>query len=266
MKNIELIAIDLDGTLLDSSGVIPEENISVLQQAAEQGLAVTICTGRMFDSARKFAVQLGVKAPIVCYNGAMVSELDGHIISHTPLEMEQALKLLDYFRKRGSYVQSYVDDELLIKNDSSPIYKAYHDHYRITARTVGDELYSPATPPTKIISVSETPEEASEVLGELRDIFGEQLYLTRSTPTFVEMMNRNVNKFLGISTVAAALGIANDRIMALGDGDNDEEMLAQVGFGVAMENAGAKAKAAADCIAPSNDEFGVAWAVKKFAL
>ena len=265
-RGIELIASDLDGTLLDSDGILRERTIAAIQAAERLGVTFTISTGRMFSSAGKFARQAGVKVPIICYNGAMLCHLDGTVISHDTLDMDVARRLLAIFRERGTYVQSYVDDVLYVKDLHDSEYQDYMKHYGIYACGIGDALYEPQAPPTKLLATTDNAEESALLMRELTERFKGSVYVTSSNSEFVEMMNPNVNKAKGLETLAGMLGIEMRRVMAIGDGENDVEMLRQAGLGVAMGNGRQHAKDAAQEVAPTNDDFGAAWAIEKFAI
>ena len=263
MKNIKLIATDIDGTLLDSSGKISIENNEAISAAMERGIAVTLSTGRMFASSKGFAAALGITAPLICYNGAMIRRPDGEILYHAPLDMDTARRMLSLCAAKGLYVQSYVNDELSVENLSDDEYRYYLETFGITGKPIGSALYSPETPPTKLLVMTETAEELKD---EFQELFGHEAYVTTSNYNFIEMMNLNVNKGRALKTLADGMGISMSEVLAVGDGDNDFEMVTMAGVGVAMDNGCARLKDGAAHIAPSNDKSGLAWAINEFAL
>lgn len=262
--DIQLIASDLDGTLLDSNGVLQERNEAAIRAAEALGIPFTISTGRMFSSAARFARQVGVKIPLICYNGAMIRSLDGTTLSHETLDMDVARRLLAIFRERDIYVQSYVDDALYVKNWRDSEYQEYMKHYGINGVAIGDALYDPQIPPTKLLATTGGVEESRHLMRELSATFGDSAYITSSNSEFVEMMNPNVNKARALAALAAMLDIDMKSVMALGDGENDVEMIRESGLGVAMGNGRPSARDAAKATAPTNDDHGVAWAIEKF--
>ncbi|MDR3321319.1 MAG: Cof-type HAD-IIB family hydrolase [Synergistaceae bacterium] len=266
MASVKLIATDLDGTLLDSTGEIPERNFKIIKEAMAGGVAFTVCTGRMFRSAMRFAEQLGVKLPLICYNGAMLKRLDGEVIWHKPLDLGIAKELLSVFRERGVHVQSYVDDVVYVRSGGAEAYNEYSRTFGVTGEAVGDDLYNPQSPPTKLLGITGTDKEAESLVPFLSGKFGDEIYVTRSNSNFVEVMNKDVNKAKGLAKLAGIMGIQMCDVMAVGDGENDVEMVAMAGFGIAMDNGAEKIKKAAFRVAPTNDENGVSWAVERFAL
>lgn len=266
MASIKLIATDLDGTLLDSTGKITEANKSALREAQNRGIMVTICTGRMFSSARRFAAQLNIDLPLICYNGAMVRSPEGKTLSHLPLELGAAKRLLAIFRERDIYVQSYIDDMLFVRDADEQEFQMYVRHFGVTGAPIGDAVFEPKVAPTKLLTVNESVDAAEALMYELQRMFGEEVYVTRSNADFVEVMNPRAGKARALATLAADLGIPMDSVMAIGDGENDAEMIAEAGVGIAVANARERPKEGARDVAPSNDDDGVAWAVGRYAL
>jgi Cof subfamily protein (haloacid dehalogenase superfamily) len=259
---IKLIASDLDGTLLDSTGKLPDRNIRAVKSAAAKGVVFAICTGRMYGSATRFAKQLGEKMPIICYNGAMLRGADGSELQHIRLGLGVARELLAIFKERRAYVQMYLDDKLYIKTTDADEFQMYMKHFGASGTAIGDELYSPVSEPTKLLVMAKGENEAKSLMRELQDRFGEKVYVTRSNRDFVEMMNPAVNKWNALLKLAEHMGFAPEEIMAMGDGDNDVEMVANAGIGIAMGNGGERIKNAAKHIAPTNDDGGAAWAIE----
>ncbi|MDR1516354.1 MAG: Cof-type HAD-IIB family hydrolase [Synergistaceae bacterium] len=266
MPHVKLIATDLDGTLLDSTGKIPERNLRTLREAMAKGIATTICTGRMFVSARRFAEQIGIKIPLICYNGAMLRRPDGELIWHLTLGVELARKVLDVCLKRKVHIQSYVDDELYVRDADAEVFQEYKRHFGVTGKVIGDDIFNPPVNPTKLLAMTEDEETALSIMKEMKDVFGDDLYVTRSNANFVEMMNPSVNKANGLRKLAEEIGVDMADVLAIGDGENDVEMIKSAGVGVAMGNGAERIRAAADYTAPTNDEDGVAWAVERCAL
>lgn len=266
MSMVKLIATDLDGTLLDSAGKISERNRAALLAAMERGVHVTLCTGRMFSSAKRFSAQLGITIPLICYNGAMVRRQDGEMLSHLPLEMGLARGLLAIFKERDIYVQSYVDDVLYVRDADEEEFRMYVRHFGITGRAIGNDLYAPPQPPTKLLAIGDSDSKAESLMRDLRETFGDKVYVTRSNADFVEMMDPRAGKGLALAGLAESLGIPMDSVLAIGDGENDTGMIKNAGFGIAVANGLEQPRAAAREVAPSNDEDGVAWAVEKFVL
>ncbi|MDR1471970.1 MAG: Cof-type HAD-IIB family hydrolase [Synergistaceae bacterium] len=266
MSSVTLISTDLDGTLLNSMGEISARNVGALREAARRGIGIIINTGRMFASAKRFSAELGLDTSVICYNGAMIRGPRDETLSHMALDMDIARRLLAIFRERNMYVQSYIDDVLLVKDQNEDEARGYMRFYGVEGSPVGDEIYNPRTAPTKLLAVTSGTEESHGLMDELSRLFGPSLYVTRSNSEFVEMMNPAANKGRALARLASEMRVPLESVMALGDGENDIEMLRLAGIGVAMKNAREAVRDAADVTAPSNNEDGVAWAVEKYAL
>jgi Cof subfamily protein (haloacid dehalogenase superfamily) len=265
--NIRLLATDLDGTILDSGGNIPERNRAAITEAIKKGIIVTISTGLMYSSAITFASKLGLRAaPLICYNGAMIRDMDGRTSLHIKLDMKVAREMLAIFRERKMYVQSYIDDALYIKNLDDDAAQMYTRLFGVTGHPIGDAIYAPEISPTKLLTVTSSADAAHALIDEFSEKFKRQAYVTTSNEDFVEMMSPEAGKANCLEKLTETLGMSMENVMALGDGENDTDMIQRAGIGIAMANAGENTKAAADDIAPSNDDCGVAWAVEKYIL
>ena len=264
---IKMIASDLDGTLLDNLSRVPERNKTAVAEALRRGIIFVVSTGRMYHSARGFAEYLGAERfPLICYNGSMIAKPDGSELFHLKLDMDVALGLLAVFRDRNMYVQSYIDDMLYIKEDSAEQYQYYNKYFGITGTAVGDGLYAPARRPTKLLSKTEGVDDSRGLIKELSDMFPGRVYVTSSNEDFIEMMNPEANKAKCLRILSESCGVPLENIMALGDGDNDAEMVEVAGLGIAVANARESVKKAAGIVAPSNEECGVAWAIEEYVL
>lgn len=264
---IKLLVSDLDGTMLGNDGKIPERNIAAVRAARERGVIVTLCTGRMYFSALSFAEILGiVDVPLICYNGSMIRGIGKDAKLHLKLDMDIARKLLSIFREREMYVQSYINDELYIRDPDDDESRNYTKHFGVVGHAIGEAIYDPPSEPTKLLAMTAGLEASHAMIREFSDLFGDKIYITSSNEDFVEMMNPNAGKDKCLEKLAEMLGVSMENVMALGDGENDAGMIRAAGTGVAMANARYNTISCANYIAPSNDECGVAWAIEKFIL
>jgi Cof subfamily protein (haloacid dehalogenase superfamily) len=220
----------------------------------------------MFASAKQFVETLEIKVPFGCFNGAMIRDTNGGLIAHMPLDLEDARRVLALFNSRGIYVQTYIGDLLCVKDPDDKRAIAYSAIANVPSTRVGDEVYDPPSAPTKLLAVTNGIEETRRIMRELSETFGNSLYITSSNPIYVEVMNPEANKGRGLEILAEKIGVGMESVMALGDGNNDVEMVSLAGVGIAMGNGLEKIRSAADDVAPTNDEDGFAWAVEKYVL
>ena len=262
---IKLIAMDMDDTLLNETQQVTTRTRDAIRRAMDAGVAVTIATGRMFQSALPFAQELGIQLPLIVYNGAMIREGNsGKTLFHRPIETGLAQGLADLFREHGWYLQKYVDDRLYVAElDENAQF--YADYARVEAIPQGLDFFQMTAAPTKLLSMGDT-DELKEIRTAVTKLYGDQLYLASSKKRYLEMVDVRVNKGEALAFLAGRLGIEQNEVMAIGDSMNDVDMIEYAGVGVAMGNANATVRAAADFISATNAEDGVAVAIEKFVL
>jgi len=262
---IKLIAMDMDDTLLDAQQQVGARTREAIRRAMDAGVAVTIATGRMFQSALPFAQELGIHLPLITYNGALIRRgVSGETLFHRPIATDLAQGLADLFRERGWYLQKYVDDRLYVAELDENA-KFYADYARVEAIPLGAEFFQMTEAPTKMLSMGNL-DELNAIRAEVSALYGDRLYLASSKKRYLEMVDIRVNKGESLAFLAEMLGIAQEEVMAIGDSMNDVDMIEYAGCGVAMGNANATVRAAADFITATNSEDGVAVAIEKFVL
>ena len=266
MKPVKMITIDLDGTLLRSDGSVSDRTVRTLQAARDKGVVVAIATGRMYQTARPYGDRLDLgDSPLLLFAGGLIETLESKkILFQQVIPREWAQELADLARRRGWQLQTYIDDVLRAARDDEWI----RDYERIThskACICGDDFYHVQGDCNKLLSRGGHDDlVARKAL--IEKTFPGRFNVLFSAPTFLEIMPQGVDKGEGIRRLGELYGIGTDEIMALGDSQNDLDMLKAAGFPVAMANAAEEVKAAAAYVTASNDDDGVAAAVEKFVL
>lgn len=266
MPAIKMITIDLDGTLLRSDGSVSDRTVRTLQAARDKGVVVAIATGRMYQTARPYGERLGLgDSPLLLFAGGLIETLESKkILFQQVIPREWAQELADLARRRGWQLQTYIDDVLRAARDDEWI----RDYERIThskACICGDDFYHVQGDCNKLLSRGGHDDlVARKAL--IEKTFPGRFNVLFSAPTFLEIMPQGVDKGEGIRRLGELYGLGTDEIMALGDSQNDLDMLKAAGFPVAMANAAEEVKAAAAYVTASNDDDGVAAAVEKFVL
>jgi Cof subfamily protein (haloacid dehalogenase superfamily) len=264
---IRLLALDLDGTLMDDSMVIKSDRVRRAIAAAQaRDVIVTLATGRMFDFLLPFARDLGITAPLICYQGGLIQSPG----AETPIyraTMEPALigEALALKAHRGWHFVLYAGDGVFLDERRHPE-QFYRD--MLGERLVWvDNLASVLErhKPIKFLVFVE-PHEAEGVLAELRQQFAGQMGLTRSHAKIIEGNPWGVSKGDALRRLSEHVGVQRVEVMAIGDQDNDLPMIAWAGLGVAMGNGSPAVKAAADWVAPPVTEDGAAVAIERFIL
>jgi Cof subfamily protein (haloacid dehalogenase superfamily) len=262
---IKLVAIDLDDTLLDNSLRISPRAREAIRMAMERGVTVTVATGRMFRSALPYAQQLNLDVPIITYNGALIkTSLTQETLLHQPIDKVTADALLKLFKQNGWYIQAYVNDNLYVKEEDENT-RYYESIAGVKAVPIGDKIYSLPEVPTKLLAIAQ-PDKLREIHDIIKELFGEKVYAALSKPTYLEILNPQVNKGIALAFLAQRLGISREEIMAVGDSANDLDMIEYAGWGVAMGNAINKVRKTAQTVTGANDADGVAEAIEKYVL
>ncbi|MHB9095722.1 MAG: Cof-type HAD-IIB family hydrolase [Eubacteriales bacterium] len=265
MSQFKLIATDLDDTLLNDALEVSPRNKRALRKAAEAGAVVTIATGRMFRSALPIALSLGVRIPIITYQGALITDIvSGDILWHKPLPLELARKVLAEGYRAGIHMNVYINDNLYV-DSITPEGTGYAKRVEVDMIPIGDLLDFVKVDPTKVIYIAE-PSLLDELRGKIHAEMGDSLYITKSKPNYLEFLHPLATKKHAVQALAGNYGIRREEIMVFGDSYNDLDMIEFAGKGVAMGNAPEDIKKKADYVTLTNNEDGVAEAVEKFVL
>jgi len=210
----------------------------------------------MVQSLRRVIAPAGLRDPVICYQGAVVADADGTWLLHAPIELELARQAIAAVEEEGYDPNVYVGDELYVSRVTRWS-RAYADFQQIPIHAVGDVKAWLPEPPTKLVCVGE-PDELDGLGERMRRRFGERLWITKSLPQFLEFATAGVSKGSGLDFLSEHLGFSRERTIAFGDGENDVELVAWAGYGVAVANAHERVKAVADWICPPAAEEGVA--------
>jgi len=260
--DFKLIAIDLDGTLLNNDLKISSRAAAAIQAAERKGVRVTLCTGRMYTSASRYAQELGLNIPLVTYNGALVrNSFDHEVLYERNLPLEEARHVVEVCREFDCQLNVYVDDKLYVERNNDWA-KRYARKVKVPLNEVDDLLDFIKMSPIKILAMGE-----EGVLYKIRKRLADRkIYITRSHSYFLEMLNPEATKGKGLAAVVKKLAIDKKNVMAIGDNENDIEMFKYAGYSVAMANADDYIKTYVDYITKNNNDDGVAEAIEKLVL
>jgi len=250
------IATDLDGTLLDDSGAVPEEVKRQIARWQDAGGLFTIATGRSEKSAQRFVDMLGVRAPVITSNGAtVVDAATGRTIFEAFLDPALARELACALHAMGKDVIIYMDGLPCVLEETESILR-YTRRVRLETRVIRDPGREIGDRAKKLL-VIDRDEDFEGALALARRVMGDQYNVVFSNPWFMEVMPAGTSKGEGLRIVARALGVPLSACAAVGDQINDLPMLEAAGLGVAVANAPEGVRARAGFVAPSNDEGGV---------
>ena len=264
-KKIRMIVTDLDGTLVNAAYEISEENKKAVKAAEARGVPTVIATGRMHRSAVNYAKELGVDAPIISYNGAIVKTAGDELLASSYLEPQVVERVLVYAFAQGWYVQSYVGDALYYVERTEAA-RVYESASKIFGEAIGRGGMLAKTNEVPKLLVVVPADKIDDAILDLRNRFRNEADVMQSSPTYIEIVRPGVSKARAMLALAEKRGVSAEEIMALGDSGNDVEMIRAAGLGVAMGNAIPAVKEAADEIVPPCEENGFAEAVRRFVL
>ncbi len=263
----KLIALDLDGTLMGETRVIPERTHRAVRQAIEDGGRVTIATGRAFAPTARFARDLQVNTPLICYQGALIRDhRDGQVVHAATIPLDVAREVVVYSQARQLKFQAYTEEDRAFADQVDSVTAQVAKLAGVPVTGVGDLAAWLHRPLLKLLYFVTCRESVAGLVRELQTRFNRRVQVVRSWDHLVEVTGPGVSKGAALARLAEHLGVAQASTMAVGDHDNDASMIAWAGLGVAMGNASRAAKDAADVVAPPLAAEGAAWAIERCVL
>lgn len=260
---IHLIASDLDETLLNKRAELTPRTVRALKRAMEAGALVTLSSGRMVRAMAAYADGIGVNAPLIAFNGALVYDLSaGTALAAREVSVEDARAVAVAAEERGVHLQAFTRENYVFERDN-----AYSALYArgiggIAGEAVGEPLSGWIQAPLcKLLMIAEPP-EAAKLAAELAPRFTGRLEMALSRPNYLECTAAGVTKGAALEALAAMLGIPREAVAAFGDNENDVSMLRWAGYGYAVANAPETVRRQA-LAAPASDQDGVAQVIER---
>lgn len=279
-----LIALDLDGTLLTSRKEISPRTRDALRAARARGIVTVIATGRTLQSAQKYSWQIG-GGPVVCCNGAGVLDEQGELVAARGIARDPLLRALELCREAGVMAECYTTRGIVLDRPMaharaylrwvrprqglvralSGLVSVWHTNRMHPVRNLVRTFEQPGRPPVLKLMVIGEPVSLAPLSARLhQEVPG--LEVTSSGRDNLEITSGGVSKASGLSLLGARLKIPREAIIAFGDSENDLEMLRYAGLGVAMGNAVAGIRSAADRVTATCDQDGIAAVVEEMCL
>jgi len=273
-KKIKLAAFDLDGTLLNSEKKISEENKNAIEAAIKKGVHVVPATGRTNKGIPKELLAIEGIRYAICANGASIVDLkEGKVLHKQYLSLQLIEEIMSQIGKYDLIIDILSDGKIISEErNQKRIYsflipENMHSYVLSTRTWVKDVMEYANNNGDKLEKINlffQTIEQRSEVKEVLSQ--NEQIVITSSLDTNLEINQVNANKGTGLSWLSKYLGLSIEEVMACGDSENDLEMMNTAGLSVAMGNGNRDVKDAADVITLTNDENGVASAINRYIL
>ncbi len=277
----KLVAIDIDGTTVDSNGNLSQRNIEVIRKVVDSGIPVCIVTGRNIYNAQKVAKKLNTKTPVVCCDGAtMFDPVENKIVYEKYFQQKQLKEVLEILNKHHVYVEmssanhyyQYIKSKELGKynyggspNNFMGKYKRMIKHNVRFVKNI-DRFLGKKPIINQVIFIG----EAENVLSAKEEIISKNYDTLELRDNlwnnFVFIVQKGCKKSDGVKLLCDKYGINMEDTIAIGDELNDIDMIENAGLGIAVGNANQRIKDVAKYITLTNDEDGVAHALEKFIL
>lgn len=242
-KKVKLIALDMDGTLLDNKEEVTVENREAIRNAREKGVRVIIATGRSIITCRKYAESLDLLSYLITVNGSEIWEHEGKLMERNPVPSELIEWMWDLSQTYKTKFWASSTDKVW-RNEMAKDIKN-HQWLKFGYQIEDDQVRN-----TVLNMLTRNP----------------MLEISNSSPINIEINALGVNKAMAISKVCEELNISMDNVLTIGDSLNDIEMIKKAGIGIAMGNAQEVVKNAADWVTSTNLDNGVAKAIEKWVL
>jgi Cof subfamily protein (haloacid dehalogenase superfamily) len=265
---IQLIAIDLDGTLLNSQHELTERTEKAIKAAMEKGVHIIFATGKTRGSALSLIARLGLTSPGIYLQGLATYNADASLRHQTLLDKNIARQVITFAEDRGFTVVAYSGTRILTrKNNRDTNILVQYGEPDIEAVGALQNILD-TTPINKVMAVKKGEYRAISALRWQLDmqLDGAARLVQAALPDMLEIVPPGGSKGAALKTLLKDLGIPAENMLAIGDGENDIEMIQLAGIGVAMGNALPKIKSAADHVTATNDADGVVEAIERFVL
>lgn len=261
--SIDLVALDLDGTLLGPGESVSPRNRKAVAAALAAGIRVVLVTGRGVDTPIRVSKELGLNLPVICCHGALTKDFGANkILEHVPVPLQYAKPMIAFAEREGLAIAVY-HDEVFHRLEGS---KIYMDDMRgpgwREASSLSEILRDGA--PTFIRFLG--PESVARMQSEFGDLPLAFRYETWQDFVECAVLSREASKKNALAKLCADFGVSAERVLAIGDSRNDVPMLRWAGIGVAMGNALPEVRESVRYVTSSNDRDGVAQAIERFCL
>ncbi len=271
MQPYALAILDLDGTILDPAGDprIDPRVVDTVARVQQAGVPVTLATGRTLDYVRPLVRHLGLRLPVVAAQGAMVGRADtGEILHERALTAQTSAQVVAWSRRARHVVALYVHRRghpLRVMQNRETRDPEYYDQLFGTPRCLVP--LGPLAEDERILKfIAVNPPEQPDMMPWLQRRFGPQVHLARTHADLVEGTSPGVDKGSGVAMLLEHLGVPPEKVLFVGDNENDLPVFHLVGTGVAMGTAPDHVKAAATWVAPPMAEAGAAVALERYVL
>ena len=269
---IKLVAIDIDGTLINDDREVTPKTVAAIKQAAQAGIKIVLCTGRPMTGVEPFLEQLGLAGSdheyVVAFNGGLAQATNGQVIVNYTVDFDDYIDILAYATKHN--VKSVIETQDYIyttNQDISPY--AVHESGLVFMPMRYRSLDQINAMRDQIVvgkfMMTDDKAKLDQAHHDLPADLANRFKIVRSEDYYLEFVNKRAGKGATLGALCDQLGVQADEVMAIGNAQNDESMIEFAGVGVAMGNSIPSTIAAADVTVADNNHDGVAEAIEKYA-
>lgn len=262
---IKMIVTDIDGTIVDFNSNTSAKVKETINKLTKKGIKVVLATGRMFRATYPVLEDLNLNTPIISYQGGLIKDFynDKKVLYSKYTDVTLAHEIIDYFRENDIHINLYVNDILYVEKDDFYI-KKYIENRNIIYTVVDDLKKVEMNKLHKVLGIDKDPNKIIKTTTELKEKYKDKLYIIRSTPYFCEVSNPKASKADALCFLRDYWGFKAEEVLAIGDQDNDIDMIEAAGIGVAMGNGTQNLKQVADFITKPIEEDGFCYAMEKY--
>lgn len=264
---IRLLALDLDGTLLDPNSRVSDVDGDAVRAARDRGVHIVLSTARWYGIAQRTANRLELSEPMICHNGAHIRQPNGGVeLLHETIPEEAAREIVAFCDDAGfetfttvdgmTYMRSPMEAQIDPKRLPDDMRIAHTHLEHVTSPVTGLVVFGDEAVPSLVNKFSDRHAGALEFA----------VASSEGSRSYVSITPANCDKGRALRLVCEHLDIALEDVLAMGDAQPDVDMFRIAGVGVAMGNAPPDVQSQADAVAPSNAEGGVGWAIQRFVL
>ena len=288
----KLIAIDLDGTLLNSYGTISEKNKDVIKKAQDLGTEIVIASGRPISSAKTFANEAGANKYLICGNGSVLYDIQNdQILFHKFLNKNKVLQIIKICEENSIFYSVYTENLTITKSLNYNILFYNNENRKLpddkkTKIKIMNNIYDyiEENENLNVLKITICDEDKiifGGIIRKLREIKDIDVldvqHMARKVITsgteertveyhYTEITSKDVDKWYALEMLSNKLNINKNEVMAIGDNMNDKLMIENSGLGVIMANSAPYMKEFADTVVADNNQDGVAEAIEKYVL
>lgn len=264
-SDIRLIALDLDGTLLNKDRQIQEQDAKIIQKVMAKGVIVTLASARPLCSMLPYARQLRIKAPLISLSGAYVSDMqETQIILKQPLDLTKFQEMIAVFEEQDYYIKVYSSNRLFVQEDDE-VTRSFSQKFNVPYTAMGKKQLKTLTRPPFRLAMFSEPSRIEKARKILED-WPQHFTVMRDTDRGLDIVERTVSKGAALTYLCRQMNIPLKQVMAIGNEGSDLAMIQAAGLGVAMGNACAELKEQADFVTKENTQCGVGFAIQQHIL